>query len=37
MMYRGLGIEPDTTTIIDNTGRPQYLLEHRTPIQELVG
>ena len=37
LMYIGLGIDPETTTIIDNTGRPQYLLEHRMPIKELVG
>ncbi len=36
-MYKAIGIDPETETIIDNTGRPQYLLEHRTPIQELVG
>ena len=36
-MYKGLGIDATTQTIIDNSGRPQYLLEHRTPIQELVG
>lgn len=36
-MYKAIGIDPTTETITDNTGRPQYLLEHRTPIQELVG
>jgi len=35
-MYKGLGIDATTQTIMDNTGRPQYLLEHRTPIKELV-
>ena len=35
-MYKAIGIDPETETIMDNSGRPQYLLEHRTPIKELV-
>ena len=35
-MYRGLGIDTMSTTLLDNTGRPQYLLDHRHPLKELV-
>ena len=35
-MFRGLGIDPMSTTVLDRTGRPQYLLDHREPIKELV-
>lgn len=35
MVYRHLGIDP-STTIVDNSGRPRYLLEHREPIHELI-
>lgn len=35
-LYHNLGIDVATTTITDNNGRPQYLLEHQKPIQELV-
>lgn len=35
-LYHNLGI-PLETTIRDPNGRPQYLLELRTPIRELVG
>ena len=34
--YHNLGINPRTTTLTDPNGRPQYLLEHRNPIAELV-
>jgi hypothetical protein len=34
-LYRNLGLDPETTTITDPTGRPQYLVE-RKPIRELV-
>ena len=34
-VYRQLGINLDTT-LIDPNGRPQYLLEDREPIQELI-
>ena len=35
-IYRNLGIDPMTTTVTDPTGRPQYLIERREPIRELV-
>jgi hypothetical protein len=34
-MYRALGIDP-AATIMDNFGRPQYLLDEREPIHELI-
>lgn len=36
-VYRHLGIEPETDMLDDRSGRPQYLLDHREPIAELVG
>jgi len=35
-LYHNLGIDPGTTTIPDPTGRPQYLLDMRQPMPELV-
>lgn len=35
-IYHNLGINPMTTTLVDPTGRPQYLLERREPIRELI-
>ena len=35
-MYRALGIDTMSTTLLDRTGRPQYLLDHREPLQELI-
>jgi len=35
MVYRHLGIDPGMT-FIDYSGRPRYVLEHRTPIAELI-
>ena len=35
MMYRHLGIDPGMT-LIDSSGRPQYLLEERNLIRELI-
>ena len=35
-MYRALGIDTMSTTLLDRTGRPQYLLDHRETIKELV-
>ena len=32
-LYRGLGIDTMSTTLLDNTGRPQYLLDHREPLK----
>lgn len=34
-LYRNLGINPESTTLIDPTGRPQYLVQ-KAPIRELV-
>ncbi len=35
-LYRQLGIDPMTTTILDPAGRPQYTLDIREPIEELI-
>jgi hypothetical protein len=35
-IYKQLGIDPDTTTLTDPNGRPQYLVEDRAVIHELV-
>jgi len=35
-MYRNLGINPESTQIIDPAGRPRYLLDQRKPISELL-
>ena len=35
-VYRNMGINPETTTLMDPAGRPQYLVEKRVPIRELV-
>jgi len=35
-LYHALGINPETTQLVDPAGRPQYLLERNTPIAELV-
>jgi len=34
--YHNLGLDPMTTTVDDPTGRPQYLIDKRQPIAELV-
>jgi hypothetical protein len=34
-LFHVLGIDP-STTIPDHNGRPQYLLEDREPIRELI-
>ena len=34
--YYNLGINPEATTLADPTGRPQYLVENRIPMRELV-
>jgi hypothetical protein len=34
-LYHNLGVDPTRTTIMDPTGRPQYLVE-RSPITELI-
>jgi hypothetical protein len=35
-LYHNLGINPSSTTLTDLTGRPQYLIDHRDPIRELL-
>ena len=35
-IYRHCGIDPEETQLIDPTGRPRYLLDHRKPIAELL-
>jgi uncharacterized protein (DUF1501 family) len=35
-LYHNLGIDTTRTTIVDPNGRPQYLLDYRDPIHELV-
>jgi uncharacterized protein (DUF1501 family) len=35
-LYHNLGIDVSRTTIRDPNGRPQYLVDHRDPIRELV-
>lgn len=35
-IYRNLGIDPMTTTVKDPTGRPQFLVDKRDPIPELI-
>ena len=35
-LYHRLGIDPMYATITDRAGRPQYLVDHRTPIAELI-
>lgn len=35
-LYHHLGINPTKTQIVDSNGRPQYLLEHREPLREMV-
>ncbi|MBP89901.1 MAG: hypothetical protein CMJ64_24875 [Planctomycetaceae bacterium] len=35
-LYHNLGINVANTTITDPAGRPQYLVDHREPIRELI-
>jgi hypothetical protein len=35
-VYHNMGINPETTTLTDPTGRPQYLIEKRSPIREIL-
>jgi hypothetical protein len=35
-LYHNLGLDPRTTQFVDPAGRPQYLLDKRDPIAELV-
>jgi hypothetical protein len=34
-LYHNLGISTSTTTIVDPSGRPQFLVDHE-PIRELI-
>jgi hypothetical protein len=35
-LYHNLGIDVNTTTVRDLTGRPQYLVDHVQPMRELI-
>jgi hypothetical protein len=35
-VYKNMGINCEATTLIDQAGRPQYLIDKRIPIRELV-
>lgn len=35
-IYRQLGIDPDAITLTDPNGRPQFLVDHRQSIEELI-
>jgi hypothetical protein len=35
-LYHRLGIDVNTTTLTDLAGRPQYLVDHRQPMREVV-
>lgn len=35
-LYRNLGIDTRSAQLLDTAGRPQYLVERRDPIRELV-
>ena len=35
-LYNRLGIDASQTTVLDPTGRPQFVLDHGEPIQEIV-
>jgi hypothetical protein len=35
-VYKQLGIDADAVTLMDPNGRPQYLVDHRTLVRELV-
>ncbi len=36
-LYHNLGIDTRSVMVDDRSGRPQWLLDHKDPIQELVG
>ncbi len=36
-LYQTLGVDPKTTTLTDQNGRPQYLTSNPNPLAELVG
>ena len=35
-IYKNLGIDCHNTTLVDPSGRPQYLVDHRDPLPELA-
>ena len=35
-VYRKLGVDVDSAQLIDSAGRPQYVVDHREPIRELI-
>ena len=35
-LYHNVGLDPGSTTLDDPTGRPQFLVDYRDPIRELV-
>jgi hypothetical protein len=35
-LYHNMGIDASKTTLVDPSGRPQYLLDAREPIKELI-
>ncbi|MBM83345.1 MAG: hypothetical protein CMJ78_22515 [Planctomycetaceae bacterium] len=35
-VYKQMGIDPETTTLTDPNGRPQYLTDHRDLIHEII-
>jgi hypothetical protein len=35
-VYKTLGIDADSVTITDSNGRPQYLVDHRDEVRELI-
>ncbi len=35
-LYQHMGVDPRFTTLIDNNGRPQYLVDHNAVVKELI-
>ena len=35
-LYQHMGVDPRYTTLIDNNGRPQYLVDHNSTVRELI-
>ena len=35
-LYQHMGVDPRFTTLVDNNGRPQYLVEHNSTVRELM-
>jgi uncharacterized protein (DUF1501 family) len=36
-IYHHMGVDVESTLLEDRAGRPQYLLDHRQPVRELIG